>query len=496
MAQPATTSAPRAVLYLRQSTAKEESISLELQETAGRDYCTRQGYTVGDVVSDPGITGRTWDRPGVRRAMGMVEQRDAEVIVLWKWSRLSRSRAHWALAVDKVENFGGRIESATEPVDVSTASGRFARGMLAEVAAFESERIGEGWMETHQSRRNRGVPATGGGRYGYRWVRDDGQECYEVDQGEAEVLRWAYQEFIGGAGMPALARGLNRRGITTRNGKAWSHKTIADVLDSGFAAGLLARVVVRDRKKQHTPFADRRWEPASHEAIIDMGTWERYRRERVRRATAPARRTNPTSPLSGLVVCGDCGAHMVRRPNRQWPAFACTRYQQTGEGRPVSASERRIMAKVWEYLDSIAHLLDDPELTAQAEAEVEAERRSKLRSRSDRETAASEVAELDRQLTALTRQLVAGRVSDHVYDQTREGLERDRAAAAERLAMAEEDVDRRPGDRYGHALTLREEWDTLPVYRRQRMLAALIREIRVTPREEGRGRAHVELILR
>ena len=146
-------SKPRAALYLRQSTYREESISLELQETACRTYAAQQGYEVVAVEQDPGISGRKWDnRPGVQKVMGLLEDKGADVIVLWKWSRLSRSRLHWAVAADKVETLGGRIESATEPVDVSTSTGRFTRGMLTEMAAFESERIGDSWKET-QARR-------------------------------------------------------------------------------------------------------------------------------------------------------------------------------------------------------------------------------------------------------------------------------------------------------------------------------------------------------
>ena len=156
---------PRAVLYLRQSTYREESISLELQETAGRDHAARQGYVVVDVLADPGISGRTWRRPAVQAAMDMLEGGRADVIVLWRWSRLSRNRKDWALAADRADVAGGRIESATEPNDV-TAAGRFARGVMTEMAAFESERIGEQWREVQASRVARGLPRAGSCRGG------------------------------------------------------------------------------------------------------------------------------------------------------------------------------------------------------------------------------------------------------------------------------------------------------------------------------------------
>ncbi|HEY2644565.1 MAG TPA: recombinase family protein, partial [Galbitalea sp.] len=153
------TSPPRAILYLRQSTYREESISLELQEFEGRAYAARNGYEVVGVEGDPGISGRTWNRPAVQRVMKMIDDGDADVIVLWKWSRLSRSRLDWAVAADRVESAGGRIESATEPIDATTSTGRFARGMMTEFAAFESERIGDVWRESHARRIRNGLPA-------------------------------------------------------------------------------------------------------------------------------------------------------------------------------------------------------------------------------------------------------------------------------------------------------------------------------------------------
>lgn len=80
------------------------------------------------VESDPGISGRTWQRRGVVAAMSALESGDVQVIVLWRWSRLSRSRRDWALAADRADVAGGRIESATEPNDTS-AAGKFGRGV-------------------------------------------------------------------------------------------------------------------------------------------------------------------------------------------------------------------------------------------------------------------------------------------------------------------------------------------------------------------------------
>lgn len=59
-------------------------------------------------------------------------------------------------------------------MDTTTSSGRFARGMLAELAAFESERIGEQSKESHERRVRNGMPANGKPQYGYQYSKAEG----------------------------------------------------------------------------------------------------------------------------------------------------------------------------------------------------------------------------------------------------------------------------------------------------------------------------------
>lgn len=283
---------PRAIIYLRQSTYREDSISLELQEIACRDYCDRSGYDVVGVEADPGISGRTWKRPAVQRVMDTIEAREADVIVLWKWSRLSRSRKDWALAADRVDIAGGRIESATEPIDTATASGRFARGVMTEYAAFQSEQIGEQWEEVRQRRLNLGLPASGRLPYGWRWIKGEGIEQHPE---QAPVVVEMYRRYLDGLGSAAIAYWLNDSGILGPNSKPWTRVRPFTVLDSPIHAGLI-------------PYRGKTY-PGAHEPIIDMLTWENYLDERGNRRDAIARPREYEHLLSSLVWCS-CGSRM------------------------------------------------------------------------------------------------------------------------------------------------------------------------------------------
>jgi DNA invertase Pin-like site-specific DNA recombinase len=288
---------PRAILYLRQSTYREESISLELQEHEGRAHAVRHGYDVVGVESDPGISGRTWNRPAVQRVMQMIENHEADVIVLWKWSRLSRSRLDWAVAADRVETAGGRIESATEPLDVSTSTGRLARGMLTEFAAFESERIGDVWREAHARRNRLGLPANGKPRFGYLYA----DKTFTPDPLTAPVLAAAYRAYIAGESVYSLVKTLNDgptrpvRGYGVSGDGLWSDRTLRRVLDSGFAAGY-----IRAQGELVT---------GAHDPIISEPEWLAYLEARGRRRHL-GRTERSEYLLSGLVRCS-CGSAMT-----------------------------------------------------------------------------------------------------------------------------------------------------------------------------------------
>lgn len=289
--RPVDAPAPRAIIYLRQSHYREESISLELQEIACRDYCDRMGYIVTAVEADPGISGRTWKRPAVQRVMAAIEARDADVVILWKWSRLSRSRKDWALAIDRADVAGGTIESATEPIDTATASGRFARGVMTEYAAFQSEQIGEQWEEVRQRRLRMGLPASGRLPFGWLW-KDDG---IAPDPAQAPIVVEMYRRYLEGDGAAAIAAWLNDLNIPAPNGGTWRRARPLTVMDSPIHVGLI-------------PYRGSTY-PGQHEAIIDDATWTAYQRERERRVAGNAKPRTYQHLLSNLMVC-ECGARM------------------------------------------------------------------------------------------------------------------------------------------------------------------------------------------
>jgi site-specific DNA recombinase len=452
--------ATRAILYLRQSTHREESISLELQESAGRDYCARQGYAVVGVESDPGISGRTWRRPAVQRVMAAVDAREVDVVVLWKWSRLSRSRVDWAVAADRVEQAGGRIESATEPLDTATSVGRLARGMMTEIAAFESERIGDVWRETHERRVRRGLPANGKPRFGYAYDRVDG---FSPDPSTGPVLAQAYRRYIDGQSIYAIVNWLNdSTGTSPASGYGatphgqWSDRTLRRVLDSGFGAGLITR------HGAHLPGA--------HLGVISEHEWQRYVEAREsRRVRRSGERS--TYAYSGLVRC-ECGSKMhAQRESTGQARYRCaaakTRRAHSGGYVWESVVDRVVHA----FLDSLAD--DAPAVPAPPLV--------------PRRDVTGAIVEAQQRVDALTMRYVEGGIPRSSYDRLVTSLESDIAAlqAEHRAAVV------RPAARPHVPSDAVAAWHGGDAATQRESLRQLIEAIEVSP---GRPHATVRVI--
>jgi DNA invertase Pin-like site-specific DNA recombinase len=231
--------------YIRVSTYYEDKISPDIQRAAITAWAERNNKRIIDWVEDLDQTGRNFKRK-IMSALKKVEDREARGIAVWRYSRFGRSRHGNALNLARLEHAGGRLESATEAADTRTAFGRLQQGMAFKFAEFESDRIGEQWQETRENRLGRGLPATGGRRWGYVWHRrrldEDGTlhaEHYDPDETLGLVVTDLYGRIADGEPMNSACQWLGREGHLGTRGKPWRQTGLTRYLDSGFGAGFV-----------------------------------------------------------------------------------------------------------------------------------------------------------------------------------------------------------------------------------------------------------------
>jgi hypothetical protein len=111
--------------------------------------------------------------------------------------------------------------------------------MLAEFAAYESDRMGDIWREIQARRIRLGMPPVGREQFGYRKVKG----VYVIDKRTGPMLGELYRRYNKGASFTALAAWLHAQGVRPMRPRGpqtrWTSEVIAPMMDRGFAAGFI-----------------------------------------------------------------------------------------------------------------------------------------------------------------------------------------------------------------------------------------------------------------
>jgi DNA invertase Pin-like site-specific DNA recombinase len=154
----------RCAIYTRKSTdegLEREFNTLDAQREACEAYVLSQrqeGWTlVPDRYDDGGFSGGTLERPALQRLLRDIEQGRADVVVVYKIDRLSRSLMDFSKLVETFEAHGVTFVSVTQSFNTTTSMGRLTLNILLSFAQFEREVIGERIRDKFAASRARGM---------------------------------------------------------------------------------------------------------------------------------------------------------------------------------------------------------------------------------------------------------------------------------------------------------------------------------------------------
>ncbi|MBX3159605.1 MAG: recombinase family protein [Deltaproteobacteria bacterium] len=227
------TSAPtRVVVYARVSTTAQadEGVSLAAQVARCRAYADALDLAVAAVVEDAGASAATLDRPGLERALAMVERREADGILVAKLDRLTRSTRDLLDLVERPRFRRGRaaLLSVGERLDTSSAAGRMLVTVLASIGQLEREQIAERTSTAMRHMRAQHRYTGGVVRYGFA-IADDGCTLSEVPAEQAAIAR-ARALRASGCSLRAVALALDEAGLRSRAGRPFTASAIASML--------------------------------------------------------------------------------------------------------------------------------------------------------------------------------------------------------------------------------------------------------------------------
>lgn len=401
--------------------------------------CERDGLTLVDVQRELDVSGGAplARRPGLRRAVEMIEGGEADVIVVAYLDRLVRSLSVQAEVVSRVESAGGAILALdVGELTADTASRWLSGTMLGAVAEYYRRATAERTEEAKRRAIERGVPPFPNVPPGYR-KRDDGR--LEPDPKTAAVVAAAFDLRACGETIMGVRDHLREHGIERSF--------------HGVQAFLGSRIVLGELR-----FGDMINDHA-HAAIVSPEVFERVQRMKLPRGRRSA--SKRLLARLGVLRCGTCGARMVTgttvQSGKTYAFYRCPPVGDCIHRVTISAevAEKAVIA-------AVVDLLADVRGSANLESGVEQAERD-LASRQD---------ELDATIRTLAP------VSDE-------------RAAQERLAQlreARDEAQERLADLAGAAppavTVTAGDWDLLTLEERRALVRAVIERADVVP---GRG---------
>lgn len=216
----------KAVAYIRVSTIgqAEDGVSLEAQAAKIRAWAELNGYDMGDIFSDAGISGAKANRPGLVAALEAVGKGDA--LVVYSLSRLARNTGHTLALATELENRGADLVSLSEKIDTTSAAGKMVFRMLAVLAEFERDTVAERTVLAMSYKKSQGQ-RVGSVPYGKR-LSSNGVDLVDDDV-EQEIIGLVRGLRHNGLSFPKIAAELEHRGYRPR-GKKWHSQTIKNIV--------------------------------------------------------------------------------------------------------------------------------------------------------------------------------------------------------------------------------------------------------------------------
>lgn len=207
---------PRALGYCRVSTSEQvnSGAGLDAQRAALEVEAQRRGWELELVIED-GLSAKDLNRPALTAALVRLDKGDADVLMVSKLDRLSRS----------VRDFGGLLERANKRrwsvlcldlgVDTTTPVGEFTANVVVSASQYERRLIGQRTKDALAARKAAGV------RLGRPRSLSDDVVTRIVTAKEA------------GQSLAGIARELTADGVpTAQHGQRWYASTVSAVLRS------------------------------------------------------------------------------------------------------------------------------------------------------------------------------------------------------------------------------------------------------------------------
>lgn len=412
----------------------------------------REGLEIVDWYEELDASGGDASRPLWNKALERIEAGDIRALAVWNLSRFSRSLSDALRALERIEQAGGALFSASGDTGDDTPSGRLTRNIFLALAQMERERARDGFRVAMEHAVDRGIAVTARIPVGY--LRDPETRRLVPDPLMAPVIKEVFKLRATGTSWTDLAKYHIEHGGSPKTDRAamkWiiQNRTYLGETRQGELVNL-----------------------KSHEPIVSKLLFAKANAVKGRKPKHTGKLSSQTL-LGGIVRCDSCGHRMVIQRVGKGAGYACRQVTCTERAAVKAADlDSEVVSRLMAYFNRIR----DARYRERGEDE-------RLRAEAAQAKRALEEAEYDRELFVKNRQL-RRLLSEQEYNEELEALSETVLETRIAYEMVE-DVTPRPMK----VTTLLEAWDTWNDESRREWLRETIRDLMV--KSAGGKRIHV-----
>lgn len=328
-------------LYFRLSQEDErqgESLSIDNQRLMLRKYAEENGFEIHDEYIDDGVSGTTFDRPQVQRLLDDAKTGVINTIIVKDLSRFGRNYIEVGQYLDYVfPAFGIRFIAIQDNVDTENRDSNAMEMMpIMNVfnewhAANTSKKI----RAVRQANAKEGIYSAKKASYGYIKGTDK-KRTPVIDEETAPVVRRIFETYASGTSPKNIADMLNAEGIPSPGKLAyeklghkgrpnelrlWCEISIRAMLNNIMYIGhlpMLQETTLSYKNHKRKAKDKSEWVITynNHEAIISQELWDKVHERMKSVAQGRKTKTGFVHPLSGFLICADCGAKLKMSGSR------------------------------------------------------------------------------------------------------------------------------------------------------------------------------------
>ncbi|MBP3481363.1 MAG: recombinase family protein [Clostridia bacterium] len=445
-------------LYCRLSRDDElqgDSNSIVNQKNILSKYAKENGFKNIQFIVDDGFSGTNFNRPGWNELLGLIEDNKVGAIIVKDMSRLGRDylKVGFYTEVMFVEK-NIRFIAINNGIDSANQADSDFTPFLNIINEWYAKDTSKKIKAVMKAKGESGKTLTTIPPFGYMKSPDD-KTKWIVDEPAAETVKKIFNLCMNGYGPSQIAKILNNEKILTpaaywqsigrttnlptpENPYRWVADTISTMLEKKEYLGHTVNFKTykqsyKSKKKLHNPEEKQLVFENTHEAIIDIDTWNRVQelRKNKRRPT----RTGKSNMFSGIAYCADCGQKLYYCTSKYFESrqdhFVCSTSRKGKEEcsthfiratileQGVLAHLKYVISVVENYENQFRKVLGTKQ---KAEVKKELNAKKKLLSKSE-----SRMKELDLLFQRIYEDNVSGKISDERFEMLSANYESEQA---------------------------------------------------------------------